>query len=107
MMIINFNDEMKYEFCNNFSQSGFDPCGRNYLFFEDSIKLDEEDAVFVEVLHTDDNGMGTSTRSGDVDIYFNGGVNQPESYPRPAVVDQSSQTAQLFFGGTHHLTIRV
>ncbi|XP_060658487.1 phospholipase A1 2 [Drosophila nasuta] len=40
-------------------------------------QLSAQDAAYVEVLHTNGNGLGTMTQLGDVDYYPNGGEEQP------------------------------
>lgn len=40
-------------------------------------KLSTQDAVHVEVIHTNGQGLGTMARLGDVDYYPNGGQQQP------------------------------
>ncbi|XP_042226917.1 pancreatic lipase-related protein 2-like isoform X2 [Homarus americanus] len=50
------------------------------LFFEELppvVRLDERDAAFVDVIHTNINGHGISQRCGTVDFYPNGGEEQP------------------------------
>lgn len=41
-------------------------------------RLSKGDATFVDIYHTNRNGLGDSDhRLGDVDVYVNGGDNQP------------------------------
>lgn len=40
-------------------------------------RLSAQDARFVEVIHTNGNGLGTVSQLGDVDYYPNGGGQQP------------------------------
>lgn len=40
-------------------------------------RLSAQDAVYVEVIHTNGQGLGTMARLGDVDYYPNGGQQQP------------------------------
>nr|XP_039268182.1 inactive pancreatic lipase-related protein 1-like [Styela clava] len=60
--------------------SGLDPAGRYFAGTDVAVRLDETDALFVDVIHTDsgaDKGYGTGQQSGDVDFWPNGGVEQP------------------------------
>ncbi|XP_054163851.1 pancreatic lipase-related protein 2-like [Oppia nitens] len=41
-----------------------------------SIRLSSEDALFIDALHTD-NDIGSMNATGNIDIYFNGGEQQP------------------------------
>ncbi|XP_069157357.1 pancreatic lipase-related protein 2 isoform X2 [Procambarus clarkii] len=50
------------------------------LYFQELppvVRLDETDAIFVDVIHTAGDGPGTSERCGTVDFYPNGGGDQP------------------------------
>lgn len=42
-----------------------------------NVRLDCDDAIFVDVFHTDTGSFGYKGDCGDIDIYFNGGVSQP------------------------------
>uniref|UniRef100_A0A2C9JEY5 Lipase domain-containing protein n=1 Tax=Biomphalaria glabrata TaxID=6526 RepID=A0A2C9JEY5_BIOGL len=64
--------------------SGLDPAEPSFKGFTYVVKLDKEDAQFVDVIHTDGSdfdllsgGFGLMDESGDVDIYVNGGQKQP------------------------------
>ena len=70
-----------------------------FLTEDDAAKLDKNDASFVEVIHTDDLGMGVGLAQGNVDIYFNGGSNQPGLNSPSILVDPVVQSAQLLVGG--------
>ncbi|XP_077987390.1 pancreatic lipase-related protein 2-like [Glandiceps talaboti] len=56
--------------------SGLDPAGPSFENEDPLVRLDETDAVFVDILHTDTDGSGIKMLSGDADFYPNGGVNQ-------------------------------
>ncbi|KAJ8721388.1 hypothetical protein PYW07_002163 [Mythimna separata] len=58
--------------------TGLDPSGSGWG--SRSGRLDKTDADYVEVIHTDGSGLlanGIGTNIGDVDIFVNGGSNQP------------------------------
>lgn len=57
--------------------TGLDPAGPLYTLTEDKDKLSEGDAQFVQIIHTDAGGLGTSEESGDADYWPNGGGIQP------------------------------
>nr|XP_049696569.1 lipase member I isoform X5 [Helicoverpa armigera] len=58
--------------------TGLDPSRRQWG--ANSARLRRTDAAYVEVIHTDGSGLfsnGIGTALGDIDIYANGGSNQP------------------------------
>ncbi|XP_047019325.1 lipase member I-like [Helicoverpa zea] len=58
--------------------TGLDPSRRQWG--ANSARLRRTDAAYVEVIHTDGSGLfsnGIGTAIGDIDIYANGGSNQP------------------------------
>ncbi|XP_059164355.1 inactive pancreatic lipase-related protein 1-like [Physella acuta] len=63
--------------------SGMDPAEPNFLNYTLPVRLDSDDAIFVDVIHTDGSkfslieGFGLMQESGDVDFYVNGGEKQP------------------------------
>lgn len=60
--------------------SGLDPASFYFRDAEKSVKLDANDAEFVDVIHTDVSsrlGFGLKEAMGHVDFYPNGGKNQP------------------------------
>lgn len=63
--------------------SGLDPAGPNFQDTVPKVRLDADDADFVDVIHTDGamflaiKGFGTMKSMGDVDFYPNGGKRQP------------------------------
>ncbi|BFY99448.1 hypothetical protein BsWGS_02488 [Bradybaena similaris] len=63
--------------------TGLDPAGPYFENTERVVRLDETDAVFVDIIHTDAKnllqlGLGTKTQSGHADFYPNMGHDQPE-----------------------------
>jgi hypothetical protein len=62
--------------------SGLDPAGP---FFEGkhlAVRLDQDDAKFVDIIHSNTDiafgvGLGSKDPSGHLDFYVNGGQNQP------------------------------
>lgn len=57
--------------------SGLDPAGPLFLLRERNMRLDSEDAEFVDVIHTAAGTFGHYANLGHVDFYPNGGVMQP------------------------------
>lgn len=62
--------------------TGLDPAGPYFDNTDPIVRLDQTDAQFVDVIHTDissssDQGMGYTMPCGHVDFYVNGGYNQP------------------------------
>ncbi|EDV23027.1 expressed hypothetical protein [Trichoplax adhaerens] len=64
--------------------SGLDPADPNFQGRSTSIKLDKNDADFVDVIHSDADtfllgaGYGTKDASGHLDFWPNGGEDQPQ-----------------------------
>lgn len=54
--------------------TGLDPAGPGFNGKRASQRLSEDDAVFVEAIHTDGNLFGYGERLADVDYFPNGGV---------------------------------
>lgn len=54
--------------------TGLDPAGPGFSGKSTDERLSEDDAVFVEAIHTDGNLFGYSDRLADVDYFPNGGV---------------------------------
>ena len=57
--------------------TGLDPAGLYFTTVGSDFRLDESDASYVDVIHTDAGVLGTNRRDGDVDFYPNGGSRQP------------------------------
>ena len=62
--------------------SGLDPAGPLFAGKRTVVRLDRDDADFVDVIHSNTEvalglGLGTVDESGDVDFYVNGGQSQP------------------------------
>ena len=70
-----------------FISTAFDPVGRSFDDKGTAQRLDSGDATFVDVIHTDRGGMGTSLNLGSVDIDFNGGKNQPGATAQSALLE--------------------
>ena len=57
--------------------SGLDPAGLYFITDGTSFRLDESDAQYVDVIHTDAGVFGTTLASGHTDFWPNGGSSQP------------------------------
>ena len=57
--------------------SGLDPAGLYFITDWTSFRLDESDAQYVDVIHTDAGVLGTTLASGHTDFWPNGGRSQP------------------------------
>ena len=57
--------------------SGLDPAGLYFITDRTSFRLDESDAQYVDVIHTDAGVFGTTLASGHTDFWPNGGSSQP------------------------------
>ncbi len=62
--------------------SGLDPAGPMFAGKKPPVRLDKDDAKFVDVIHSNTEialglGLGTSEESGHIDFYVNGGQYQP------------------------------
>ena len=54
-----------------------DPAGLFFTNRDATIRLDPGDAEYVDVIHTDAGGLGTSQKVGHIDFFPNGGSLQP------------------------------
>lgn len=59
------------------SLSGLDPAGPYFTTVQTSFRLDESDAQYVDVIHTNAGVKGTIHASGHTDFWPNGGSIQP------------------------------
>ena len=57
--------------------SGLDPAHPFFITNRTSFRLDESDAQYVDVIHTDAGVFGTTLASGHTDFWPNGGSSQP------------------------------
>uniref|UniRef100_A0A4X1UKK5 Lipase domain-containing protein n=1 Tax=Sus scrofa TaxID=9823 RepID=A0A4X1UKK5_PIG len=57
--------------------TGLDPAGPQFSGKPSNGRLDYTDANFVDVIHTDTNGLGIKEPLGHIDFYPNGGKKQP------------------------------
>ncbi|NXC39656.1 LIPH Lipase, partial [Penelope pileata] len=57
--------------------TGLDPAGPLYRGKPPSERLDPTDAQFVDVIHSDTDGLGYADTLGHIDFYPNGGTDQP------------------------------
>ncbi|CAF4007835.1 unnamed protein product, partial [Adineta steineri] len=62
--------------------SGLDPAGPSFTGKKISVRLDQSDAQFVDIIHSNTEialglGLGSAEESGHVDFYANGGQSQP------------------------------
>ena len=57
--------------------SGLDPASLYFITDRTSFRLDESDAQYVDVIHTDAGLFGTTLASGHTDFWPNGGSSQP------------------------------
>ncbi|XP_067005268.2 pancreatic triacylglycerol lipase [Anabrus simplex] len=57
--------------------TGLDPANQLFDYAESKFRLDVDDAMFVDVIHTNAGGLGITQEVGDVDFFVNGGTKQP------------------------------
>ncbi|XP_054556187.1 lipase member I isoform X2 [Talpa occidentalis] len=57
--------------------TGLDPAGPKFSGKSSNDRLDYSDAKFVDVIHSDVNGLGVKEPLGHIDFYPNGGKKQP------------------------------
>lgn len=60
---------------------GLDPSGPLFTISDTDNRLDESDARFVEVIHTNSELLGMHSAMGHADYYVNGGARQPGCGP--------------------------
>ena len=56
---------------------GLDPASLYFTNVKEVVRLDPGDAKYVDVIHTDAGGFGTSRKVGHIDFFPNGGSRQP------------------------------
>ncbi|KAJ8922073.1 hypothetical protein NQ315_008714 [Exocentrus adspersus] len=76
---------------------GLDPAGLTFDILPVSGRLAVGDADFVDILHTNAGGFGTVYSSGDVDIWFNGGITQPGCGPISVLRRSTRSIGELVF----------
>ena len=57
--------------------TGLDPAGPFFTLVSSAYRLDDGDASYVDVIHTNAGVAGTIRRTGHIDFYPNGGTTQP------------------------------
>ena len=85
---------------------GLDPAEPYFQYTDPAVRLDRNDAKFVDVIHSDvasimSGGFGMSQSCGHVDFFLNGGVNQPgckKNVSIKNVVDYISKEKNIFDG---------
>ena len=77
--------------------TGLDPAGLYFTTVSSDFRLDESDASYVDVIHTDAGVLGTNRRNGDVDFYPNGGSRQPGCLFKCKLRRSKSSHPLLFF----------
>ena len=77
--------------------TGLDPAGLYFTTVSSDFRLDESDASYVDVIHTDAGVLGTNRRDGDVDFYPNGGSRQPGCLFKCKLRRSNSSHPLLFF----------
>ena len=61
----------------NTHHAGLDPAGRWFSEQAEEDRLNRGDADLVQVIHTDDSVYGWPGEHGDIDVFINGGREQP------------------------------
>ncbi|XP_067127189.1 pancreatic triacylglycerol lipase-like [Centruroides vittatus] len=88
--------------------TGLDPSGSGFKTYPPEFRLDNTDATFVDVIHTNGEeyfrGYGLPQAIGNFDFYPNGGVNQPGCLDKivDAASKQKLQNAQALARCSHH-----
>ena len=69
--------------------SGLDPAGPLFQSFGEPIYLDRNDAIFVDIIHSNGlpGGAGTFISHGHVDFFSNGGAHQPGCEAREDLIN--------------------
>ncbi|KAG2457136.1 STOM protein, partial [Polypterus senegalus] len=71
--------------------TGLDPAGPLFTGRSPKERLDPNDAMFVDVLHTDIDALGYREPLGHIDFYANGGTDQP-GCPRTILAERKEKT---------------
>ena len=56
---------------------GLDPASVHFITDRTDLRLDESDALYVDVIHSNAGVLGTTIASGHTDFWPNGGILQP------------------------------
>ena len=56
---------------------GLDPASLHFITDRTDLRLDESDALYVDVIHSNAGVLGTTIASGHTDFWPNGGILQP------------------------------
>nr|XP_027204822.1 pancreatic triacylglycerol lipase-like [Dermatophagoides pteronyssinus] len=86
--------------------TGLDPAEPYFQYTDPAVRLDPNDAEFVDIIHSDvasimSGGFGMSQSCGHVDFYPNGGIEQPGCKSQTSiknVVDYISKEKNIFDG---------
>ncbi|KAH9421141.1 hypothetical protein DERP_010081 [Dermatophagoides pteronyssinus] len=86
--------------------TGLDPAEPYFQYTDPAVRLDPNDAEFVDIIHSDvasimSGGFGMSQSCGHVDFYPNGGIDQPGCKSQTSiknVVDYISKEKNIFDG---------
>ncbi|XP_073251765.1 pancreatic lipase-related protein 2-like [Porites lutea] len=79
--------------------TGLDPAGPSFTLVSTDYRLDDSDASYVDVIHTNAGHLGTSRRGGHIDFYPNGGIYQPGCLINFAC--SHSRATQYFIASVH------
>ncbi|KAI5751328.1 hypothetical protein M8J77_006449 [Diaphorina citri] len=77
--------------------TGLDPAMPMFMSRDRDHRLDSEDAKFVDVIHTSAFVQGQYSRSGHVDFYMNGGIEQPGCWNASNPFDCNHRRAPQYF----------
>ncbi|XP_011501172.1 PREDICTED: phospholipase A1 member A-like [Ceratosolen solmsi marchali] len=77
--------------------TGLDPAMPLFITVNKDQKLDEGDAEFVDVFHTNAFVQGKIEASGHIDFYMNGGINQPGCWEKRNPFGCNHHRASVYF----------
>lgn len=77
--------------------TGLDPAMPLFVTVSNDEKLDSSDADFVDVFHTNAFIQGKIEKSGHIDFYMNGGVNQPGCWQKRNPFGCNHQRAAMYY----------